>query len=143
MCEAVLPALIAGLDSCIKRHREENDTVYDCLDGNIRIVTYHNTGAFMEAGADKPAAVTALSVMFTLFAGIAFIAAMTKTGFKTLKTGLGLLLGGAFSNTHDRVTKGYVTDYLIFSKAPGVIHNMVFNLSDFAIIIGALISAFH
>ena len=46
------------------------------------------------------------------------------------------LLGGAYSNTYDRVKKGFVTDYLNFPKMPGKIKNIVFNISDFCIMVG-------
>ncbi|MBO4373662.1 MAG: signal peptidase II [Lachnospiraceae bacterium] len=44
---------------------------------------------------------------------------------------LALILGGALSNTYERVFKGYVTDYI-------KIGNTVYNISDFAIFAGAL-----
>jgi signal peptidase II len=82
-----------------------------------------------------------MSVVFTAIVATVFILTLTKRGLNMLKFGLGLLLGGAFSNTYDRIKKGYVTDYMVFEHAPGFLKNVVFNLSDFAIIIGALISA--
>ncbi len=52
-----------------------------------------------------------------------------------LKTGLALILGGAYSNTCDRLRRKYVVDYVTFPK----ISTIVFNLSDFGIIIGAVL----
>ena len=141
MFNVLLPAIIAGTDSLIKKQREENDTVYEYLDGKIRIVTFHNKGALLGRGKKKPVLVAFMSVVFTAFVAIVFILTLTKKGLKLLKFGLGLLLGGAFSNTYDRLKKGYVTDYMVFRHAPGFLKNVVFNLSDFAIMIGALISA--
>ncbi len=141
MLHLFIAPIIAVLDHSIKKSREENDTAYEYLDGKIRIITYHNRGAFLGRGSKNPFLVTVLSVALTLVMGLVFVLTFTMTGLKTLKFGLGLLLGGAFSNTYDRIKKGYVTDYLIFSKAPGFIKNIVFNISDFAIITGALISA--
>lgn len=136
----ILPAVIAGTDSLIKKQREENDTVYEHLGGKIKIVTYHNKGAFLGTGERRPVFVAFMSVVFTAVVAVVFILTLTKAGLKLLKFGLGLLLGGAFSNTYDRLKKGYVTDYIIFERAPGFLKNVVFNLSDFAIMIGALIS---
>ncbi len=142
MINALIPALIAGLDGKIKKHREENDIVYNYgCNEQIKIVTFHNKGAFLGLGDKNPFIVMVLSFGLTLILSIVFVLTLTKKGAGALKFGLGLLLGGAFSNTYDRLRKGYVVDYLIFPKAPGLIKNVIFNISDFAIIIGSLISA--
>ena len=56
-------------------------------------------------------------------------------GKRLLKTGLALILGGAYSNTYDRLRRKYVVDYITFPK----ISTVVFNLSDFGIMIGAML----
>ncbi len=140
MLDILLPAIVAGTDAMVKKHREENDETYRYLNDNLKVVTFHNKGAFLGRGSSYPVAVTALSVMLTVILGAVFILTLTKSGLKMLKFGLGLLLGGAFSNSYDRLKKGYVVDYLVFDKAPGFLKNIVFNISDFAIIIGSLIS---
>ena len=58
-----------------------------------------------------------------------------------LRLGLALLLGGAFSNTYDRLRRGYVVDYVSFPVKWQAFRKIVFNCSDFCIIIGALLSA--
>ncbi len=70
-----------------------------------------------------PKAVAAVSLALT---------AVTATGlFNTEKhkAAFALVLGGALSNTCDRLFKGYVTDYIR-------IGNVVYNISDFAIFAG-------
>jgi len=143
MFNLLLSAAIAAADSLIKRHREENDTTYEYLNDHVKIVTYRNKGAFLGKGSRSPVLVMWASVALTVILGIVFIITLTHHGLRTLKLGLSLLLGGAFSNSYDRLRKGYVVDYIMFTKAPGFIKNIVFNLSDFAIITGALISALH
>jgi len=141
MINALLPIAIAATDNKIKTHREENDTVYNYGCNDVKIVTFHNKGAFLGLGEKNPAIVMALSAALTLIISIVYVLTLGKKGAGALKLGLGLLLGGACSNTYDRIKKGYVVDYLIFPKAPGRVKNVIFNLSDFAIIIGAFISA--
>ena len=51
---------------------------------------------------------------------------------------VGFLLGGAFSNTYDRLSRGYVVDYLRLRTGIGAVDRVVFNLADFAILIGAM-----
>ena len=140
MLSILLPAVLYCVDHGIKEHRESNDTVYDCLDGGLKVVTYHNRGAFLNKGEDHPFVISCISVFFTIITTILFLLTFTKKGCGMLKFGLGLLLGGAFSNTYDRLKKGYVVDYLIFAKAPAFVRNIVFNIADFAIMIGAMIS---
>lgn len=141
MINALIPIAVAATDSKVKKHREENDTVYNYGCNDVRVVTFHNRGAFLGLGEKNPFLVMLLSVTLTMIISVVFLLTLTKKGTGALKLGLGLLLGGAFSNTYDRLKKGYVVDYLIFPKAPGIIKNVIFNLSDFAIIIGSLISA--
>ncbi len=77
-----------------------------------------------------PGAVAAVSGLLT---------AVTAYGLvKTKKYGVAyaLILGGALSNTYERLFKGYVTDYIKIGK-------VVYNLSDFAIFAGALMYVFE
>lgn len=143
MINLILPALIAGGDYKIKKHREENQEEYEYFDGKVKVVTYHNNGAMLNLGERKPFVILVLSVVFTVALSIVFAISLTFKGRGALKAGLGLLLGGAFSNTYDRIRKGYVVDYLNFPKAPGIIKGIIFNISDFAIIIGSLMSLFN
>ena len=56
-----------------------------------------------------------------------------------MKFGLSLLLGGAFSNTYDRLKRGYVVDYFRVNVPVKRIRKLIFNISDFCIMIGALL----
>lgn len=57
---------------------------------------------------------------------------------KLLKAGLSLLLGGAFSNTYDRVMREYVVDYVSLKTGIAAIDRVVFNLADLCILIGTM-----
>lgn len=54
---------------------------------------------------------------------------------------MALLLGGAYSNTYDRLTRKYVVDYVSFPVKNARLRKIVFNVSDFCIMIGALLLA--
>lgn len=136
MQSILLAAAILGSDTIIKRKREENREVSEHLNGNVSIMTYHNYGAFLNSGEKSPFLVKTISVLLTLFMTSLFILTFTKCGSKELRIGLSFLLGGAYSNTYDRIKKGFVTDYLNFPKLPGKGRNIVFNISDFCIMIG-------
>ena len=64
--------------------------------------------------------------------------ALECAGKKLLKAGLSLLLGGAFSNTYDRVMREYVVDYVSLKTGIAAIDRVVFNLADLCILIGTM-----
>lgn len=80
-----------------------------------------------------------MSLILTLGATVLFLVTFTFRGGRLLKTGLALLLGGAYSNTYDRLVRKYVVDYVSFPVKNKKIRNIVFNISDFCIMTGALL----
>ena len=136
MQSILLAATILGGETLYKKHREKNTEEKEYMDGNVRIMTYHNYGAFLNSGEKKPLWVKWISILLTLGMTVLFVLTFTKFGNRELRTALGFLLGGAYSNTYDRIKKGFVTDYLNFQKLPGKIRTVVFNISDFCIMIG-------
>lgn len=53
--------------------------------------------------------------------------------------GAGLVLGGGAGNLLERLRRGAVYDYIQFPKAPGRLKRYVFNLADFAILLGGIL----
>jgi signal peptidase II len=49
---------------------------------------------------------------------------------------LGMILGGAVSNGFDRLTQGYVVDFIDLHRWP------VFNVADMSIVVGILLAIF-
>lgn len=137
--------IIAGIffgDMWIKNYIErtgvENET-RSLLDGKLLIRRHHNRGAIFNKGQDRRQLVAVLSVLLTLSACVAFIISLGNKGNRMLRLGLALLLGGAFSNTYDRLKRKYVVDYFSFGVPWKRLRKVIFNLSDFGIIIGALL----
>lgn len=122
----------------IERTKSEGETEAVC-GGRIILHKYHNRGAFLNAGERKRGLIAALSLGLTLGATVFFLATFTFRGSALLKCGLALLLGGAYSNTYDRLIRKYVVDYVSFPVKNKKIRNIVFNISDFCIMIGALL----
>ena len=136
MQSILLAGTILGAETVIKKKREEDTAKKEYLSGHVQIMTYHNYGAFLNSGDKKPVIVKAISILLTLLLTVLFVVTFTKFGNKELRTGLAFLLGGAYSNTYDRMKKGFVTDYLNFPKLPGKLGRIVYNVSDFCILIG-------
>lgn len=138
---AVLAAGIFLLDLLIKNHIEAHLQVGEeksVCQGRLLIRRYHNKGAFLDVGEKRQKAVALLSLLLTLFMTVVFLATFSFRGNAVLKAGLALLLGGAYSNTYDRLTRNYVVDYVSFPVKNKRVRRIVFNISDFCIIIGAL-----
>lgn len=136
-------AAIAAAEAVIKQVREQNGSFGEhkpILAGKLYLTKYHNKGAFLNLGQKKPEFVRGLSAGLCLACTILFVLTLGMKGRRLLKAGLSVLLGGAFSNTYDRMVRGYVIDYFGFNIGSERLKNIVFNISDFCIMIGAAIS---
>ena len=139
---SLLAMVIFITDLMIKNHIER--TEYECgekplLGGRLLLHRHHNKGALLNIGEGKSGIISVLSLVLTIGATALFLATFTYRGSRLLKIGLALLLGGAYSNTYDRLVHKYVVDYVSFPVKNAKIRNIVFNISDFCIMIGALL----
>lgn len=105
----------------------------------IILTKHHNRGAALNTGEKRPAVIKWISVVFTGAATVLFVCSFGLAGKRLLKAGLSLLLGGAFSNTYDRLKRGYVVDYFRLNIPVKCIRRLIFNLSDFCIMLGAML----
>ena len=110
------------------------------LGGKMFVTKFHNKGAFLGAGEKNPQVLLGVSIGITLVCTVIFILTFGKHGKNMLKLGLSLLLGGAFSNTYDRLSRKYVVDYFGFNVKNEKLRNMIFNVSDFCILIGTVLT---
>ena len=110
-------------------------------DSSAQLITFknsHNEGAMLSVGSKTPALTKAISIIFAIAVTAIFLLTLGTKGKYLLKAGLVALLGGAYSNTYDRIKRGYVVDYISINKGNNFMKNVVYNLGDFAIMIGAL-----
>ena len=143
ICILIIAGIFFG-DLWIKNYIEHNISegeTREVCGGRFLIRRHHNRGAMLNAGQSRQKAIAALSVILTAAAAAAFVISLGKRGNNLLRTGLAFLLGGAFSNTYDRLKRRYVVDYLSFGVKWKKFREIVFNISDFCIMIGALTSA--
>ena len=135
-----IAALLCGADSLIKyaigRNHPDGE-LRPALHGKIIIRKFHNKGAMLNLGASRQQTMAVLSVIFTVFMTGVYVGTLGTRGRHMLKTGLSLILGGAYSNTYDRLFRKYVVDYVSFEVRNPRLRNIVFNLSDFGIMIGS------
>ncbi len=128
-----------GIKNYIEKSLEEGEKSPKCKKALV-IRKYHNRGAFLNMGERRPWIVAALSVILTLLLSGFFVFTLTMAGGGMLQWGLTLMLGGAYSNTYDRIRRKYVVDYVSFNVPFKKLKQVVFNISDFCIMIGAMLS---
>lgn len=109
----------------------------DILQGKVTICKHYNKGAFLNFMENKKEVVKTISCVFLGLILLLFALILPRKGNKLMKFGLSLLLGGAISNVYDRIKRGYVVDY--FSINFGKLKNVIFNIADFAIMLGSLL----
>ncbi len=138
----VLPLAVFGADSLIKDQVEEMDAgqLPKKLWGDkLYLKRAHNKGISLGHFSDKQELVAGASLGMTLSLIGAFLFMLEEKGRKLLKTGLGLIVGGAASNTWDRLSRKYVVDYLNINCRWTKIRRLIFNLSDICIGIGTFL----
>lgn len=106
--------------------------------GKIMVKKFHNRGFALNKMETKQKAVAAVALVFTIIMTLVSLVYWRKTN-KIMKTGLALVLGGAYSNTYDRLYRKYVVDYFSFGVKNKRLRKIVFNLADFGIMIGAVL----
>lgn len=143
---AGIGALIFGGDLLLKNYVEQRKFPEQgeekFWNGRFLLRRYHNRGMAFGMGVRHRSIVAVLSVVLTVAAAIALILSFGQRGNRWIQAGLSILLGGAFSNTYDRLKRRYVVDYISFGVQWKPLRNLVFNISDFCIITGALLAAF-
>ena len=138
-CGAIILSIFAGdfwIKNQVEQKRAEGET-REILGGRLLLRRYHNRGAALNFGERRRPLVAAVSVLLTLAALGALILSLGQKGNGMLRVGLSLLLGGAFSNTYDRLKRKYVVDYVSFGVKRKKLREVVFNISDYCIITGA------
>lgn len=137
---------IAGVIFCgdlqVKNYMENNlpeGEERKILRGKIILRKHHNTGMMLNLGQKTPGLVAFASVVLVLFCMLLFLLTLGGRGNRLLQTGLSFLLGGAFSNTYDRLRRKYVVDYFSFCVRAKWLKRIIFNLSDLFIMLGALL----
>lgn len=140
VCLGIMGVIFLG-DLLVKNYIERTGVegrIRELLGGKILLKKYHNRGMMLNLGQRKRQVVAGISLMIVVIALPLFVITLGQRGNPLLRVGFSLLLGGAFSNTYDRLCRKYVVDYLSFGVRWKWFRKIVFNMSDFCIIIGAI-----
>ena len=141
----VLVAVTLILDRLTKsriQNRFDLNESASVIDGLFNITYVRNTGvAFgIFSSISSPAKSVLLSI-FTAFAAVVVVTYSVRSSVQNrlLQVALALILGGALGNLYDRLTYGYVVDFLEFYFRS--YHWPSFNVADTAISVGVALLA--
>ncbi len=138
-------ALVAGVaifvfvfDRITKMWVEQNIPLHsgrEVVGEYVRIVHTQNTGAAFGLLPERTTLLSVLSVLAVL--AIVYYYRQFANSSPLVTATLGMQLGGAFGNLLDRVTKGYVVDFVDVGVPNGV-RFWAFNVADSSIVLGIL-----
>lgn len=143
MIYLLITAGVFLLDFFIKAYMDKNyvrKEKHPRLGGKIILEKYYNNGAALNFLQQKTLLLRFIHTTVLLAVGVVYYLSLRYSGHPIGKTGLALLLGGGASNLFDRYTKGHVVDYFRINIGPKWLKNIIFNISDFCIFIGALLA---
>ena len=138
--EAWLPVVIVALDQVTKALVRRTLPLHESvtvIPGFLDFTHIRNTGAAFgfKDGADLPYKTVLLSgIAVASLVGVGFYAVSLPREHRLARWGLALILGGAAGNLIDRVTAGFVVDFVdVYWRA---YHFWAFNVADSAISVG-------
>lgn len=141
--QLLIAAGVVILDQVVKGMIRSHLTLHESvtvIPGFFDLTRVHNTGAaygFLN-GVDFPFKTVLLAcVAIAALIGLAFYAATLDRTQMLTQAGLTLVIGGAAGNLIDRVSAGYVLDFVDIYR--GDWHFWAFNVADSAITIGVVL----
>jgi signal peptidase II len=141
--QVIVATVIVLLDQLVKAMIRSRLTLHESvtvIPGFFDLTRVHNTGAaygFLN-GVDIPYKAVLLACVATAaLIGLAVYAASLERNQILTRVGLTLVIGGAAGNLIDRVTAGYVLDFVDLYW--GEWHFWAFNVADAAISIGVAV----
>ncbi|MXZ25441.1 MAG: signal peptidase II [Caldilineaceae bacterium SB0665_bin_21] len=141
LCAAIVVALDQWTKVLVREHIElhHSSTPIAWLEGIFMLEHVHNYGAAF--GILQNAGI--LFVITTVVISIAILVSIGRLGIsqRGMQVLMGLILGGAIGNFIDRMTLGYVTDFVKVG-IPGKAYWPNFNIADSSIVVGVLIMTF-
>ena len=101
----------------------------------VRIVHAQNTGAAFGLLLERTTLLSVLSVVAVL--AIVYYYRQIASNSALVSATLGMQLGGAFGNLLDRITQGYVVDFV--DVGIGDVRFWAFNVADSSIVVGIIL----
>jgi len=138
MLHMLLPGAALYADRKTKQWAREGTEVDTRLDA-VQWQPLENAGLAAGKLSGQPKAARAIhGGAFAAMCAALFPEWRFKCGME--KLGAWFLIFGAAANLYDRLCRGTVTDMFRFPKAPGKLRTYVFNIADFMIFAGAILT---
>lgn len=116
-------------------------------DGKVKLRKVYNKGVCFNLLERHQDVVKGLSAAVTMLLTIYQLITLMRKRHYLKKAGLSLMAAGAWSNTFDRLIRGYVIDYVGFQTKWKKITEITYNLGDFFLLAGSIFmmlsSIFH
>lgn len=106
----------------------------------LRLTHLENHGFFMSFGLQHPRLVRWMPWAVWLLAAACLLPQLSRRPFAS-QLGISLVLSGGVSNQYDRLRRGSVTDYLQFPHRRIKKRSLVWNLADFMLLGGVVLTA--
>ena len=138
---ALVAVAVFALDRVTKAWVSENiplGTARPVVGDYVRIVHAQNTGAAFGRLPERTTLLSVLSVLAVL--AIVYYYRQIASASWLVSATLGMQLGGAFGNLLDRVTQGYVVDFV--DVGVGEVRFWAFNVADSSIVVGIFVVTF-
>src|SRR5438477_4132007 len=135
---AGVAVVVFALDRVTKNWVSENiplGTARPIVGDYVRIVHAQNTGAASGLLPELSSLLFVLSVVAVL--SIVYYYRQIASSSALVSATLGMQLGGAFGNLLDRVTQGYVVDFV--DVGIGEIRFWAFNVADSSLVVGIIL----
>ena len=110
-------------------------TPFVLIPGVFELTYFENTGIAWSMLDGQTAFIIGMGVLLTLLVLYFVWRAPTDKKFHVVYILTGLFIGGALGNMYDRLSLGYVVDFLYFS----LIHFPVFNIADSFIVVSVIL----
>src|SRR5258705_3362333 len=135
---AGIAVIVFALDRITKIWVEQNlpvGTGGPVVGHYVRIVHAQNTGAAFGLLPERTTLLSMLSVVAVL--AIVYYYRQIASNSTLVSATLGMQLGGAFGNLLDRITQGYVVDFV--DVGVGDVRFWAFNVADSSIVVGIIL----
>ena len=135
---AGVAAVVFVIDRVTKTWVSENiplGTARPVVGDYVRIVHAQNTGAAFGLLPERTTLLSVLSVVAVL--AIVYYYRQIASNSALVSATLGMQLGGAFGNLLDRITQGYVVDFV--DVGIGDVRFWAFNVADSSIVVGIIV----
>ncbi len=130
--------VVFAIDRVTKTWVSENiplGTARPVVGDYVRIVHAQNTGAAFGLLPERTTLLSVLSVVAVL--AIVYYYRQIASNSALVSATLGMQLGGAFGNLLDRITQGYVVDFV--DVGVGDVRFWAFNVADSSIVVGIIL----